>query len=163
MASKNNSVILFKIAQNEKEAEDIWFARRTISPTLKRSADGKLNEDIVVPRSKLPDMIERLEKISSKYNLPIVNFGHAGDGNIHVNIMYHTEDRKETEMAQLAMDEVFEECIKLGGSITGEHGVGITKRDYLERQIGKPQMELLKRIKRAFDPKNILNPNKMRL
>ena len=163
LAKKNSSIISFKVAKDEKEAEEVWFARRTISPTLKRIADGKLNEDIVVPRSKLADMIEKLEKISKKYGLPIVNFGHAGDGNIHVNIMYHTDNKEESKKAHLAMNEVFEECIKLGGSITGEHGVGITKQDFLEKQLGTRQVELLKSIKRAFDPNNILNPNKMRL
>ena len=163
LTKEENSVMLFRIAKDEKEADDIWFARRSISPTLKRIADGKLNEDIVVPRSKLAEMISKLQKISKKYNLPIVNFGHAGDGNIHVNIMYHTNSKDETKRAFEAMDDVFNECIKLGGSITGEHGVGITKQDYLEKQIGKEQVELLKRIKMAFDPNNIINPHKMRL
>ncbi len=163
LAKNNKSVISFVVAKNPEDEEKIWFARRTISPTLKRIADGKLNEDIVVPRSKLAEMIERLEKIARKYSLPIVNFGHAGDGNIHVNIMYHTDNKDETKRANLAMEEVFDECIKLGGSITGEHGVGITKQDYLEKQLGKNQLELFKRIKKAFDPNNILNPNKMRL
>ncbi len=163
LAKNNKSVISFVVAKNPEDEERIWFARRTISPTLKRIADGKLNEDIVVPRSKLAEMIERLEKIARKYSLPIVNFGHAGDGNIHVNIMYHTDNKDETKRANLAMEEVFDECIKLGGSITGEHGVGITKQDYLEKQLGKNQLELFKRIKKAFDPNNILNPNKMRL
>ncbi len=163
LAKNNKSVISFVVAKNPKDEERIWFARRTISPTLKRIADGKLNEDIVVPRSKLADMIERLEKISKKFGLPIVNFGHAGDGNIHVNIMYHTDSADETKRANRAMEEVFDECIKLGGSITGEHGVGITKQDFLEKQLGKTQIELLRRIKKAFDPNNIINPHKMRL
>ncbi|WP_022670613.1 FAD-binding oxidoreductase [Hippea alviniae] len=163
LTKNESSVMLFRIAKDEKEADDIWFARRSISPTLKRIADGKLNEDIVVPRSKLAEMISKLQEISKKYGLPIVNFGHAGDGNIHVNIMYHTDNKDETKRAFKAMDDVFNECIKLGGSITGEHGVGITKQDYLEKQIGKEQIELLRRIKRAFDPNNIINPHKMRL
>jgi len=163
LAKDSKAILSFSVAKNAEEEEKIWFARRTISPTLKRIADGKLNEDIVVPRSKLAEMIEKLEKISKKYDLPIVNFGHAGDGNIHVNIMYHSNNKEEIKKAHLAMIEVFDECIKLGGSITGEHGVGITKQEFLEKQLGARQMELLKSIKRAFDPNNILNPNKMRL
>ncbi|AEA34083.1 FAD-binding oxidoreductase [Hippea maritima] len=163
LSKKEPSIVSFKIAKTKQEEDEIWLARRSISPTLKQIADGKLNEDIVVPRSKLAEMIERLQKISKKYNLPIVNFGHAGDGNIHVNIMYHTDSKKETKNAFKAMNDVFDECIKLGGSITGEHGVGITKQDFLEKQIGKAQLELLKRIKQAFDPNNIINPAKMRL
>ncbi len=158
-----DGIILFKTAKNEKEAEEIWVARRTISPTLKRIADGKINEDIVVPVARLPDMIEASQKIAKKYGLKIVNFGHAGDGNIHTNIMYHTEDEKESKNALLAMDEIFKACLALGGSITGEHGVGITKQDYLEKQVGKDAVELYRRIKYAFDSKNILNPSKMRL
>ncbi len=158
-----DGVIKFKIAKDENEAEEIWVARRTISPTLKRIADGKINEDIVVPVSKLADMIESSQNIAKKYGLKIVNFGHAGDGNIHVNIMYHTDNEDETKNALLAMDEVFKSCLSLGGSITGEHGVGITKKDYLEKQVGKDLVELFRRVKKAFDDKNILNPGKMGL
>ena len=158
-----DGVIRFRIAKDEKEAEEIWVARRTISPTLKRIADGKINEDIVVPVSKLADMIDASQKIAKKYELKIVNFGHAGDGNIHVNIMYDTNDEQQTKSALKAMDDIFTACLSLGGSITGEHGVGITKKDYLEKQVGGDVMELYKRIKKAFDDRNILNPGKMGL
>ncbi len=163
LCKKAEGVISFKVAKNKKEADEIWVARRTISPTLKRIADGKINEDIVVPISKLADMISASQNISKKYKLKIVNFGHAGDGNIHVNIMYNTNDKKQTQNALLAMDEVFNACLSLGGSITGEHGVGITKQDYLEKQVGKDVMNLYKKIKASFDDKNILNPGKMGL
>lgn len=152
-----------KIANSLQEEESIWLARRSISPTLKRIANGKLNEDIVVPRSKIAEMIEKTQEISQKYNVVIVNFGHAGDGNIHTNIMYNTLDRDEEIRAYKAMEEVFNECLKLGGSISGEHGIGITKQDYLERQVGTRTIELYKQIKHAFDPNNILNPHKMKL
>lgn len=152
-----------KIANSLQEEESIWLARRSISPTLKRIANGKLNEDIVVPRSKIAEMIEKTQEISQKYNVVIVNFGHAGDGNIHTNIMYNTADKDEEIRAYKAMEEVFNECLKLGGSISGEHGIGITKQDYLERQVGARTIELYKQIKHAFDPNNILNPHKMKL
>ncbi len=156
-------VISFRVAKDEKEADEIWTARRSISPTLKRIADGKLNEDIVVPITKLAEMIKETQKISKKYNLTIVSFGHAGDGNIHTNIMYNTDSEDETKRAYKAMDDVFDACLSLGGSITGEHGVGITKQDYLEKQVGYDAIELYRAIKKAFDDKNILNPKKMRL
>lgn len=152
-----------KIANSIEEEESVWLARRSISPTLKRIADGKLNEDIVVPRSSIAQMIKKTQEIAKKYDVLIVNFGHAGDGNIHTNIMYNTKDKDETERAFKAMDEVFEECLKLGGSISGEHGIGITKQDYLERQVGSRTIQLYKQIKHAFDPNNILNPHKMKL
>ncbi len=159
----NDSVISLKTATNEQEEEELWLARRSISPTLKRIADGKINEDIVVPLSRLPDMIEATQEIAKKYSLKIVNFGHAGDGNIHVNIMYHTDKKTEKENALKAMDEVFRTCLRLGGTITGEHGVGITKQDYLKLQVGEKTMDLYRGIKRVFDPDNILNPGKMGL
>ncbi len=152
-----------KVARSIEEEETIWLARKSISPTLKRIADGKLNEDIVVPRSKIAEMIKKTQEIAKKYNVVIVNFGHAGDGNIHTNIMYNTSDKDEEKMAFKAMDEVFSECLKLGGSISGEHGIGITKQDFLERQVGQRTIELYRQIKRAFDPNNILNPHKMKL
>jgi len=152
-----------KVAHSIEEEETIWLARKSISPTLKRIADGKLNEDIVVPRSKIAEMIKKTQEIAKKYNVVIVNFGHAGDGNIHTNIMYNTSDKDEEKRAFKAMDEVFSECLKLGGSISGEHGIGITKQDFLERQVGQRTIELYRQIKRAFDPNNILNPHKMKL
>lgn len=117
LSEKEPSVVSFKIAKTKKEEDELWIARRSISPTLKRIADGKLNEDIVVPRSRLAEMIEKLQQISKKYNLPIVNFGHAGDGNIHVNIMYHTDSKSQTKRAYKAMNDVFDACIKLGAPL----------------------------------------------
>ncbi len=163
ICQSKSGIVSFKVATDEKEADELWLARRSISPTLKRIADGKINEDIVVPIAKLPDMIEESQRIAKKYSLKIVNFGHAGDGNIHVNIMYNTKDRSESKRALKAMNDLFKVCLRLGGSITGEHGVGITKQAYLEKQVGKDAMELFKKIKAVFDPYNILNPGKMGL
>ena len=163
MLCKQGGAINFQVAQDEKEADELWIARRSISPTLKRIADGKLNEDIVVPRSKLAEMIKLSQDISKKYNLSIVNFGHAGDGNIHVNIMYHTDKKDEVEKADKAMNDIFDACLSLGGAISGEHGIGITKDAFLEKQLGQRSINLFKDIKRAFDPKNIINPHKMKL
>ncbi len=159
----SDGVVDFKVAKDSSEAEELWLARRSISPTLKRIADGKINEDIVVPLSKIATMIKKTQEISRRYRLPIINFGHAGDGNIHVNIMYHKDNNDEKRRAIQAMDDVFKSVLQLGGSITGEHGVGITKKDYIEMQVGTPAMELMRRIKKAFDPDNILNPGKMGL
>jgi glycolate oxidase len=152
-----------KIACTIPESENLWLARRSISPTLRQIANSRLNEDIVVPRSKIADMIRKTQEISKRHKILIVNFGHAGDGNIHTNIMYNNNDEVETKRAFKAMDEVFDECLKLGGSITGEHGIGITKEKYLEKQVGIQVMNVYRKIKKIFDPNNILNPHKMNL
>lgn len=159
---KKNNAQYVKMAKDKEEEEFLWRARRSISPSLNRIRDGKLNEDVVVPRASLPEMIEFTQKISKKYNLPIVNFGHAGDGNIHTNIMFKKKSEEE-KRARDAMREIFETVIRMGGSISGEHGIGITKQDFLEKQLGKESIEIFRKIKRALDPNNILNPHKMKL
>lgn len=159
---KKNNAQYVKMAKDKEEEEFLWRARRSISPSLNRIRDGKLNEDVVVPRASLPEMIESTQRISKKYNLPIVNFGHAGDGNIHTNIMFKKKSEEE-KRARDAMREIFETVIRMGGSISGEHGIGITKQDFLEKQLGKESIEIFRKIKRALDPNNILNPHKMKL
>jgi len=121
----------------------------------------KTSEDIVVPRSRLPELIAVLHELSSRYDLPLPAFGHAGDGNIHVNIMHDRENRSEREKVVPLVKELFEKILKMGGTITGEHGIGITKAPYLEMEIPKPGLNLMSRIKEAFDPKGILNPGKI--
>ncbi|NOY69860.1 MAG: FAD-binding protein [Deltaproteobacteria bacterium] len=143
------------------EADLLWKARKTISPALFTYAPDKLNEDIVVPKSRIPDMVLRVAELSRKTGLTMVSFGHAGDGNIHVNIMYDRADADQREAAQKAVDAVFDYTLALGGTITGEHGVGTTKAAYLKHEISPPALALMKRIKTAFDPKGILNPGKI--
>jgi len=114
-----------------------------------------------VPRSKLPDVIRAIEKIHQKYNIPIVNFGHAGDGNIHVNIMIDKNIPGMDEKAHEAIREVFQAVLALNGTMSGEHGVGLSKAPYIELELSPQQIGAMKAIKAALDPNNILNPGKM--
>ncbi|MFC1863267.1 FAD-binding oxidoreductase [Thermodesulfobacteriota bacterium] len=153
----------FQAASEGKEADRLWEARRNVSPSLMKLRPGKISEDVVVPRSRLTELISFLSSLGEKHGLPIPAFGHAGDGNIHVNIMLDKENPKELEKAEVAVRELFGKVIAMGGTITGEHGIGITKAPYLEMEISRPALELMSRIKKAFDPKGILNPGKMAL
>ncbi len=150
-----------RMAENEQERETLWKVRRSLSQAITRIRPSKINEDVTVPRSKIPDLISRLADLSGKVNLPIINFGHAGDGNIHVNIMTDKKNPEEYQTAERAVGEVFSICLDLGGTLSGEHGIGIAKARYIESELGKTGMELMKRIKAVFDPNNILNPGKI--
>jgi len=145
-------------ARSEEEREHLWKARRALSPALKTLNLEKVNEDIVVPRSKIPDILREIDGIAQRYGFLIVNFGHAGDGNIHTNIMAAEEDLPR---AHEAAKEVFEATLRFGGSITGEHGVGISKSAYLPMEYGTATINAMQRIKYALDPNNIMNPGKI--
>jgi len=154
-------VVETRIAETAEESEALWQIRRSVSATLRRVNPDKYNEDICVPRSKVPEMIRRIDKISDTCQVPIVNFGHAGDGNIHVNILVDGKVEGETEKAEKAIEEVFKEALALGGTMSGEHGVGIMKAPYIPLELGDAAIDYMKTIKKALDPKNILNPGKM--
>lgn len=154
-------VLAIKVAANHEESEEIWQVRRNVSPSLRRVNPDKFNEDIVVPRSKVPDMIRALERISAEYDVPIVNFGHAGDGNIHVNIMVDLREHGMAEKVDTVLDEVFQSAINLRGSISGEHGIGTAKAKYLAMELDPATIAAMQRIKDAFDPNHILNPGKI--
>jgi glycolate oxidase len=149
------------VAKDSDESQKLWSARKALSPVLYKIAPNKMNEDIVVPIDKIPDMVEMTQQIQKTSGLKVVSFGHAGDGNIHCNIMYHKADESEFKRAKKAVDELFDATLNLGGTITGEHGVGITKMKYLPKEIGATQIELMRGIKKVFDPDNILNPGKI--
>jgi glycolate oxidase len=149
------------IAEDIYSRERLWEARRSISPAINKISPTKINEDIVVPRGRVPEMLISLRKIADKHKLTIVNFGHAGDGNIHVNIMTDRENKEEYSRAQSSIKEIFEATLNLGGSISGEHGVGLSKKSYIEMQLPVANIELMKSIKKAFDPRGILNPGKI--
>ncbi|MFH0786799.1 MAG: FAD-linked oxidase C-terminal domain-containing protein [Pseudomonadota bacterium] len=148
-------------ATTPQEAEGLWKARRAISPALFRLRPNKINEDIVVPRDKIPEAIERFQEIGRRHDLLIVGFGHAGDGNIHVNVMYDGKKPGEREKAQEAVVEVFETVLKLGGTLSGEHGIGLTKAPFLALELDPLSLTLMKKIKHLFDPNHILNPGKI--
>lgn len=149
------------VADTKQAAEDLWRARKAISPALFNLAPDKINEDIVVPRSRIPDMVAALEVLSRQTGLTIACFGHAGDGNIHVNIMLDKKDPVQAERAKEATDRLFEETLRLGGTISGEHGIGITKAPYLGKEVGTAELMLMRQIKKVFDPNGILNPGKI--
>jgi glycolate oxidase len=150
-----------KIAQTEGERVKLWKARRSVSPSLARKAPNKLGEDITVPRSAIPEAIRILKEISARYELPIVIFGHAGDGNLHPNILFDKRDPVQWEKVNQIVAEEFELALRLGGTLTGEHGIGTLKRPFLQNALGDVSIEIQTRIKTALDPRNILNPGKV--
>ena len=151
----------FEAADGKEEAEMLWEARRNVSPSLLQLRPHKISEDIVVPRSRMDRLVAFLDDVEKKYGLPIPAFGHAGDGNIHVNIMLDKNRAHELENAGKIVKELFEKVIEMNGTITGEHGIGITKAPYLEMEIPRAGLQLMSRIKAAFDPQGILNPGKI--
>ncbi|MDD3295187.1 MAG: FAD-linked oxidase C-terminal domain-containing protein [Geobacteraceae bacterium] len=151
----------FRAAADAAEAEELWKARRLVSPALRKVNPDKINEDIVVPRSRLPDVIRRIDAIREKYDIPIINFGHAGDGNIHVNIMIDRRRPGESEKAENAVRDIFRATLDLGGTMSGEHGVGLSKSPYLSMELTGAQIAAMKAIKKALDPNDILNPGKI--
>lgn len=150
-----------KMAEDEEAREKLWEARRAVSPALYHISPTKINEDIVVPRNRIPDMLNRLRRLSEERGIKIVNFGHAGDGNIHVNIMVDRKNKEEYKKGLEIVEQVFKETLELGGTISGEHGVGLTKAPYMGMEISETELSIMKSIKKVFDPKNILNPGKI--
>ena len=150
-----------KIAEDAVARDKLWAARRSISPALYHMNPMKINEDVVVQTDKIPDILKKLRGLSEESGIQIVNFGHAGDGNIHVNIMVDKKGAEKDQKVETLVREIFEVTLSLGGTISGEHGIGITKSPYLGMEIKKHELELMKGIKNLFDPKNILNPGKI--
>ncbi|HVW64960.1 MAG TPA: FAD-linked oxidase C-terminal domain-containing protein [Nitrosospira sp.] len=139
----------------------LWAARKTLSPLLRDIAPKKINEDVVVPISALPEFLEGLAQLSTRHGIANVNFGHAGNGNIHVNLLVNPGNGDEMQRAEKCLDEVFDLVIRLNGTLSGEHGVGSEKRPFVSKEIDAPTLDLMKQIKRVFDPRNILNPGKL--
>lgn len=150
-----------KIANTEEEREEIWKARHLVSPAIAQMGPTKISEDATVPRSQIPMMMEKLSEIRKKYNLNLVVFGHAGDGNLHPNIITDKRNIEEMKRAEDAVSEIFEAAVSLGGTLSGEHGIGILKSPYMEMELGEAGLNLMKKIKEAWDPNNILNPGKI--
>ncbi|CAN5638157.1 FAD-linked oxidase C-terminal domain-containing protein [soil metagenome] len=148
-------------SKSKEEEDKLWDVRRAISPSLMKYGTLKINEDVVVPRSKVPELVAKIEQIGKKNNTFVANFGHAGDGNIHVNFVVDRENPEEIARARQCVAETFALSVELGGTISGEHGIGYVKAPYLEYAIDRPTLEIMKAIKKVFDPNGILNPGKM--
>ena len=149
------------IARDSSEAEALWRVRRSVSPSLRKLGPNKFNEDIVVPRSKVPEMIRALDGISRRLGLSIVNFGHAGDGNIHVNVMVDLREPGMQAKVDEALADIFQTTVALGGSVSGEHGIGTAKQPFIALELDPPTLAVMRAVKAALDPQGIMNPGKI--
>jgi glycolate oxidase len=159
--SRQLGAVSVTVAKTKAEAQRLWQARKAISPALFKLAPHKINEDIVVPRSRIPDLVAKIDALRRRTGLTMVAFGHAGDGNIHFNIMLDKSDQSALDKANRAVEALFDTTLALGGTISGEHGVGITKAPYLRKEVDEAVLLLMQRIKQAFDPLGLLNPGKI--
>ena len=153
--------VMILTASDKTERDILWQARRSLSPAIAGIAPDKINEDIAVPRAAIPAIINRIEAIAKKVELPIVCFGHAGDGNIHVNIMLDKSDSRQARMGEQAVKEIFAATIELGGTLSGEHGIGNTKAEFFPLEWSPATIAAMRAVKKAFDPQSILNPGKI--
>jgi D-lactate dehydrogenase len=157
-AADGEGCLQIDTATTEAEVERLWRTRKALSPALRNVAPKKINEDVVVPVSCLPDLISGLADLADRFGITIVNFGHAGNGNIHVNLLVDPDDPKQMAAARPCLDAVFDLVLKLDGSLSGEHGIGWVKREFLDRELDATTLEMMAAVKRQFDPDNILNP-----
>jgi len=158
---RENGCREIQIAIQPEERERLWKARRSVSSAIVQLNPTKISEDATVPRSKIPEMVEKLRQIGAKYNLKLPVFGHAGDGNLHPNILTDKSNKEEMERVEKAVGEIFQAALELKGTLSGEHGIGLMKKPYLEWELGKEGLDFLRAIKEAVDPNNILNPGKI--
>lgn len=158
---KNNDAFQVEIAETEEEAEALMTARRTALSALSRLKPTTILEDATVPRSEIANMVRAINHIAEKYNVTICTFGHAGDGNLHPTCLTDTRDTEEIARVEKAFEEIFKKAVELGGTISGEHGIGMMKLPYLHLKAGKAGIEVMRQIKKAIDPNNIMNPGKI--
>ena len=160
-ACSENGALSVAKAENAAERDRIWEARRELSFALRALAPRKINHDLVVPRGRVPQLFDLVGRVRERYQLLIPCFGHAGDGNIHVNLMVDPSNADEMRRASAAERELFEGVVALEGSISGEHGIGFSKAPFLGLELSPETIGLMQRIKLAFDPNEVLNPGKM--
>lgn len=159
-AATCDGLVEFRVAASTQEVETLWRTRKALSPSLRKIAPKKINEDVVVPVTELPRLIAGLDALAHQYSLPIVNFGHAGNGNIHVNLLFDPDPPGALAKAHDCLAEIFDLVLGLRGTLSGEHGVGIEKRDFVARELDRVSLDLMRAIKRQFDPLGLLNPGK---
>jgi len=160
-AAEGDGLLSLDVATDGAARDRLWAARRALSPALRTIKPGKINEDVVVPVSRIPDLVAGVEALAAEFDLPIVAFGHAGNGNLHVNIMYAPDDAGETARAHAALPRLFALVLALEGTLSGEHGIGVAKRDYMAQAFSAPTLAAMRAIKLALDPDGILNPGKV--
>ena len=150
-----------RVAGNRRGSDALGHRSSSAFSSLARIAPTTILEDATVPRSELAQMVEHIQQIAEKYRLKVGTFGHMGDGNLHPTFLTNEKDAEEMHRVELAMKEIFDRALALGGTITGEHGVGLAKKPFLKGAVGELNLEVMKQIKRTFDPKGILNPGKI--
>ena len=160
-AASGDGMIAIESAQSSEEVAKLWAARKALSPALKTIAPMKINEDVVVPVSKLPALVARTRELAAESGIAIVCFGHAGNGNLHVNLMFDPADIHQAVQAPKVLEALFASTIALGGTLSGEHGIGIEKRDFMPLAIAPYTLALMKAVKSQFDPYGVLNPGKL--
>jgi D-lactate dehydrogenase len=160
-AAEGDGLVSIDDAADEAARAKLWAARKALSPALRTLASGKINEDVVVPVSRIPDLVVGVQALAREFALPIVTFGHAGNGNLHVNILFDPADAAQAQRAHAALARVFALALSLGGTLSGEHGIGMMKREFMPQAIDAPTLSLMRRLKSTFDPDGILNPGKL--
>jgi D-lactate dehydrogenase len=159
-AARGDGLLELKAAASEAESAALWTQRKALSPALRTLAPNKINEDVAVPVSRLPELIAGLRALAAKHGIRIVNFGHAGNGNIHVNLLGDAQDAQQFAAMQRCLEEVFRLVLALEGTLSGEHGVGMEKRDFVGWEVAADTLDVMRELKKVFDPKGILNPGK---
>jgi len=160
-AAEGEGMLALDVAMEGAAREKLWAARKALSPALRSIAPGKINEDVVVPVSRIPALVSGVQALASEFDLTIVTFGHAGNGNLHVNILYHPDDVDENARAQAALPRIFALTLSLEGTLSGEHGIGLAKRGFMAQAFTPETLTAMRAIKSALDPDGILNPGKV--
>ena len=160
-AAQGPGCVEFRAARDAKESAALWTSRKALSPALRKIAPKKINEDVVVPVSRMADFISHLDTLSKRFGIQIVNFGHAGNGNIHVNLLVDPDDAAQMKNAEPCLKEVFKTVLDMQGTLSGEHGVGLEKRPFMALEFDAATLGLMRKIKKEFDPNGILNPGKL--
>lgn len=160
-AAHGQGLVEWRAAKDKQETEALWAARKALSPALRNIAPKKINEDVAVPVSRMAELISGLQEIAKRHGITNVNFGHAGNGNIHVNLLVDPDNAEQMKRAEPCLHEVFKLVLSLDGTLSGEHGVGIEKRRFMTLEFNQVQLDIMRRIKQQFDPKGLLNPGKL--